>query len=517
MKVLVIGKYHHKNQISLNKVIDILKFKRVSDIDRADIVFSADIFIDVSKYPHTFFIFGPHFNVEPTTELKNINNIHNNVVYVQPSQASINIWQNHYNFKIPMKVLYFGVDVDTFKPNVNNLNSNLVDKVLLYYKYRDPNEFIFVKQFLKEKNIKYELFNYNAKYKETDYINTLKKCKYGIWLGCHESQGFALLEALSSNVPLYVWSVTRKHQQHNIESKYKNIETPVTTVPYWNKTCGDVVTNKNDFINNFDTFVCNVNKKSYNPRKYIISNLTDYYVANNLYNIIQEMYPTSKKNINTLIILPISTLIDEQNKLLENRIKRKEQIINGISKFLEYNVSNFEKWNCKIVLSDNTTNTIDNDIIASFNKYKLNKNKYLFKPFINNKYGCINKGAGVLEHWNNLKEEIQNSKWIIHFEPRQLLTNNTFIETFKANNTNQKTYFKFGSIKQNHFYTGLFSCKSKQLLNFMNNYTYNYMINNTISLEYIIYEYFKKCKSLNVINKLGLIWYDTVRNIEIIH
>ena len=59
------------------------------------------------------------------------------------------------------------------------------------------------------------------KYPEEEYIKYLQESKYGIWLGAHESQGFALEEALAINVPLLVWNV--KYMSQEVRSNYKDI------------------------------------------------------------------------------------------------------------------------------------------------------------------------------------------------------------------------------------------------------------------------------------------------------
>ena len=72
--------------------------------------------------------------------------------------------------------------------------------------------------------------------KEDDYVECLKNAKYGIWVGRHESQGFALQEALSCDVPLLVWGVTNMNQQHN----WKGCpDVPGTTIPFWDNRCGE--------------------------------------------------------------------------------------------------------------------------------------------------------------------------------------------------------------------------------------------------------------------------------------
>ena len=52
------------------------------------------------------------------------------------------------------------------------------------------------------------------------FFNYLQNSKYGIWLDAHESQGFALQEALSCNVPLLVWNISSMNQEYN--STYNN-------------------------------------------------------------------------------------------------------------------------------------------------------------------------------------------------------------------------------------------------------------------------------------------------------
>ena len=74
--------------------------------------------------------------------------------------------------------------------------------------------YYFLKVSLKNKNIKFEVFDYLNKYPEKKYLKYLQKAKYGIILDAHESQGFAIEEALSCNVPLLVWNVKHMSQRN---------------------------------------------------------------------------------------------------------------------------------------------------------------------------------------------------------------------------------------------------------------------------------------------------------------
>ena len=50
--------------------------------------------------------------------------------------------------------------------------------------------------FCKKKNIIPFVFDYVKRYNEEDYLDCLKNAKFGIILDAHESQGFAIEEAL---------------------------------------------------------------------------------------------------------------------------------------------------------------------------------------------------------------------------------------------------------------------------------------------------------------------------------
>lgn len=268
IKILMVGNWHHKNEkFLINLISKTENLTRVTIIDNADIIISANIKYNAENYPNKKFIFGPHFSVFPNNIVRSINNIHNNCSYIQPSQPSVNTWQKEFNFtNIPMKAIPFGVDTEKF--TISNENKT---NVLLYYKNRDPQELIFLENYLKNKNINYRLFSYQKRYDENDYLNYLKTCKYGIWLGCHESQGFALEEALSCNIPLLIWNVRLRYQEWTNREIYKNVKSEVTTIPYWDDRCGEYFYTSNELDKTFNKFINNLDK--YRPREYILENV----------------------------------------------------------------------------------------------------------------------------------------------------------------------------------------------------------------------------------------------------
>ena len=288
MKILYIHDWmHHKNHNSLmnykNINLHIIKdAKLINNIDltQFDCVYSPTTPINVNKFPNIKFIFGPHFSVFP--EKRHIDIITgNNVIYIQPSDWVRDFWQESPTCKnIKVASLPFGVDTDKFN---EMLSFEKRTSVFLYYKSRSPADLTFMLNFLEKFNINVRVFNCNARYKEEDYINYLHNSKFGIWLDAQESQGFALEEALSCNVPLFVWNITSLSQEYG--SNYQDI--PATSIPYWDNRCGESFTTTSEIEDKFQKFMDNLT--SYKPREYILENLSMNVCENKLINIIKNM------------------------------------------------------------------------------------------------------------------------------------------------------------------------------------------------------------------------------------
>jgi len=266
MKVCIVGWYHHKNLPFLHRAFQILGWQEVS-FSAAQIVFDGSQYIPIHNFPEKKFICGPHFSVFPDGN-SNFDNRHHNAIYIHPSQFCVDIWAKELNYRaLPVRVFAFGVDTDRF-----NSGTDPKTEVFVYHKRRKPEELKLITDFLTEKNIKYHLFDYVKHYEEEDYLSVLKRAKYGIWLGTHESQGFGLEEALSCNVPLLVWNVTRMSQEAGQEQTYAHIKTPATTIAYWSENCGEFFYQAEEFLPTYDKFIAKL--EQYTPRQYILDNLS---------------------------------------------------------------------------------------------------------------------------------------------------------------------------------------------------------------------------------------------------
>lgn len=270
MKILLINTFlHHKNLFALRNYKNIElhetdSIESVKNLEDYDCVYSPAQPINASLYPNVTFMFGPHFSVFPDSKYATIKG--DNSVYNVLCEWNYNIYSNNELTKdINLVTIPFGVDTEKFC-EIKPIETR--EQVFIYYKNRDPQELEYVKQYLDSLNITYKIFGYSQRYTEEEYIKYLQNSKYGIWVDAHESQGFALQEALSCNVPLFVWNVKTMNQEYR--STYCTI--PTTTIPHWDEKCGAVFYDKQDINNTFRMFLSNLHQ--YNPRQYILDNLS---------------------------------------------------------------------------------------------------------------------------------------------------------------------------------------------------------------------------------------------------
>ena len=91
-------------------------------------------------------------------------------------------------------------------------------------------------------------------------------------MGRHESQGFALEEALSCDVPLLVWNVKLRKEEWSSRERLKHIKSEVTTIPYWDERCGEFFYKNEDLEKIFEKFINKLD--TYKPREYIVENVS---------------------------------------------------------------------------------------------------------------------------------------------------------------------------------------------------------------------------------------------------
>jgi len=253
-------KYKHLEIVTVHTIDEI----STDLISNFDCIYSPSKPIDVSKYPSSFFLFGPHFSVFPDHHLSLIQSKHS--IYIQPGRWVVDLWKKYDICKdLTMVDIPFGVETDKFC-EIKPIREKT--KIFVYYKTRHPNELSFLEYFLQSNSIEYTLFHYNKKYKEEDYLQCLQDSVFGIWLGRHESQGFALQEALSCNVPLFVWDVRSMNQEFG----YHYPDFPATAVPYWDERCGEIFYTIDELYDKFQFFLSRLDQ--YQPRQFVLEHLS---------------------------------------------------------------------------------------------------------------------------------------------------------------------------------------------------------------------------------------------------
>ena len=208
-----------------------------------------------------------------------------------------------------------------------------------------------------------------------------------------------------------------------------------------------------------------------------------------------------------MCILPICCFPTNNDTFRGN--ERIQQYINGLNKFFEY-IEIMNNHNVDIYIFDNTivkNDTLPQELLEIIpdNVKVINDNA--------NKYGGINKGAGLIESWLYLKDIIEQYDYLIHFEPRQLLINFDFIDFFLQNNDN---LFTLGGYDK-HFNTGLFCINCKILLSFIVNVNIHNMIHNRISIEYMLFDFLNENNiQYTIKDKMNLIWYPYLEKTPVI-
>jgi hypothetical protein len=273
-QVLVLGGYHHKLDEGIKMMCNYLNFELHfnKNIKNPDLIMCPQ-YRQIKNFKKV--IYGNQFGVFPTNQAKSLDH----GVYIQPSEwVAENVWGDLKN--IPLKVFPFPVNTGKFKPSDSKKER---EKIIFYFKHRHPDDYNFMLEKFKEKDIEPIIFSYDKRYSEEDYLKTLQNTKYMIVLAGHESQGFGLQEAMSCDVPLLIWNVKSMNQEYG--QNYNDIS--ATTVPYWDENCGELFYTKEEFDETFEKFINNLD--SYKPRNFILNNLSVEKCSEIFTNIINDL------------------------------------------------------------------------------------------------------------------------------------------------------------------------------------------------------------------------------------
>ncbi len=244
-------------------------------------------------------IIGPNTAVLPRDLPKLRKKLPKGSIYLHPSRWSIEVWEVLGFNEVKLDFWPAGIDLDEFE-KVNRVSK---EKILLYFKQRDKNLLEFVKKLLKSKNLEYELIHYGI-YKEEEYKKALKESKFGIWIGCRESQGIGLQEAFATNLPLIVLdaksifdivpTTSKNYYTYKFPQELKSVKT--STVPYFDERCGIKIESIEEIEDSIKYMQENIN--SFQPREFIEENLSLEKSAKWLVSFFDRMTIEDKKSYN---------------------------------------------------------------------------------------------------------------------------------------------------------------------------------------------------------------------------
>jgi hypothetical protein len=185
--------------------------------------------------------------------------------------------KNKYKRWIPEEKIFVwpvGIDTDCFD------DKSTIEKTidcLIYYKRRNFEDLTFVTKMLKQYNQTFDLIEYGS-YNETDFISKVSISKYVFMLDNCESQGIAIQEIMSMNVPMFVWDVeywADRGEEFKVEA---------SSIPYWDDRCGLYETKIESIHQTFNLFLQKFG--FFKPRAYILENLTLEICAKKIIDVI---------------------------------------------------------------------------------------------------------------------------------------------------------------------------------------------------------------------------------------
>jgi glycosyltransferase involved in cell wall biosynthesis len=209
--------------------------------------------------------------------------------YLQHSAWTNNIYARYFG---PEKCDQWPSGIDTDHWVADDKKSKTTD-FLIYNKIMwdkpdtDINLRLPILQKLEQLGLSYKEITY-GQYKEPEYIELLNQCKAMIFLCEHESQGFACCEAMSMNVPVLAWDQGFWLDPNRF--KWNDPVVPATSIPFFDARCGMSFKNISVYNDTLPAFWDKVKAGSFNPREYILENLTLKKSAERMLTIINNVY-----------------------------------------------------------------------------------------------------------------------------------------------------------------------------------------------------------------------------------
>jgi hypothetical protein len=142
-----------------------------------------------------------------------------------------------------------------------------LEQALVYLKGEEDDRFKGAIDILEKNEIQFHLVRY-GKYTNKQFRKLLMSTKFVVWIGSTESQGLALMQTWSMNVPTYIL------RKDNFFDAFSKKFFTASSAPYF---CNEVgVYSKKEFFDESEFLAFTSNLQMYTPRDYVLRNFTPY-------------------------------------------------------------------------------------------------------------------------------------------------------------------------------------------------------------------------------------------------
>lgn len=194
------------------------------------------------------------------------------VKYLQHSEWANNVYKPYFGDKC--EIWPVGIDTESWRPmpeKPKSVDFIVYDKIMWDYE-RTANELLApILAELGRRGLTHEIVRYGA-YGPNDYRKALSRARAMIFLCEHESQGLAYLECLSCDVPVLAWDQGWCLDPNRFH--WGQPEIPATSVPYFDSRCGERFRGVGDFETQLELFLGRLGRNDFQPRSYVLENLT---------------------------------------------------------------------------------------------------------------------------------------------------------------------------------------------------------------------------------------------------
>lgn len=191
--------------------------------------------------------------------------------------------------QIPFSVQPIGIKTNIWCPLLNSSK----DLVIVYDKVRWERETYetdlinpIIDHLIAKFGDKVKVLRY-GNYKEADFLYLAQHAMFMVFLCEHETQGFAYQQVLSCDVPIFAWDRGGLWKDPFFYPDKVKFE-PVSSVPYWDDSCGSKFLNFDGYLRNYERFYESFTSKHFKPREFILKNLAINKCANNFSEIINK-------------------------------------------------------------------------------------------------------------------------------------------------------------------------------------------------------------------------------------